>query len=188
VVAPANGENRRGSVPHPVRDVDLRDLKIVAHSQLFRVGIVSDLLTAACVVVLSILSSADYLQAFQPRELQTLAHVFVGAQTSGYMIVLLFYGLGSTTYMYLLVRSRYVPKGLALLALVGSALVVLFSLVRMVFPALPAAASAAVLALPAVAKVLLALIVVPIVVFEAALGLWLLVKGVRMIDLRTSGQ
>jgi hypothetical protein len=127
-------------------------------------------------MVLSLLSGADYLQAFQPRELQALARLFVGAQPYGYMIVLLFFGFGSTTYMVLLVKSRYVPKALALLGLGGSVLVVLFALTRMLFPA----SVAAVRALPAVALGSLAVIFAPIIGFEIILGLWLLVKGVRI--------
>ena len=194
---------------------------IAAHAQLFRVGIVSDLLTAAGVVilnlalyellapvhrslarlaafwrfvevsvgaamavngfiVLSLLSGADYRQAFPQSELQALAHVFVGAQASGFVIVLLFFGLGSTTYMYLLVRSRYVPRPLALLGLGGSALVVLFALARLLIPALVAVAFAAVRGLPTAALVPLAMIFVPILLFEVVLGLWLLVKDLRI--------
>ncbi|MGH7340794.1 MAG: DUF4386 family protein, partial [Candidatus Rokuibacteriota bacterium] len=95
------------------------------------------------------------------------------------MILLLFFGLGSTTYMYLLVRSRYVPRALALLGLVGSALAALFALTHMLFPAFVAAAFTAVRALPPVALALLALVLAPILLVEFALGLWLLVKGVR---------
>ena len=131
-------------------------------------------------MVLSLLSGADFLQAIPPRELPALASLLVGAQTSGYLIVLFFAGLGSTIYTYLLVRSRFVPKPLALLALSGSLLVGLFPLTRMLFPALPAATVAAVRALPGIAPVGFALILVPIVAFELLLGLWLLVKGVRI--------
>lgn len=193
---------------------------IVAHAQMFRVAIVSDLLAGVAVVVLnaalyqllapvhrglarfaafwrlvevsvgsaiavsgfvvlSLLSGAEPLQPFEPRELQGLMHVFIGARESGYMILLLFFGFGSTTYMYLLVRSRYVPRALALLGLVGSALVVLFALTRMLFPAFIAAAFAAARTLPPVALALLALVLAPILLFELVLGLWLLVKGVR---------
>ncbi|HEV3082178.1 MAG TPA: DUF4386 domain-containing protein, partial [Gemmataceae bacterium] len=189
--------------------------------QLFRVGVVFDLLTGAGVVilnlalyellapvhrslarlaalwrlvevsmgsaiavnsliVLSLLNGADHPQAFQPRELQALVRLFVGAQDSGYMVMLLFAGLGSTTYLYLLVRSRYVPKLLALLGLAGSALVVLFSLARLLFPAFATLALAAVRALPAIELALLALIFVPLIGFEILIGLWLLVKGVRI--------
>ncbi len=130
-------------------------------------------------VVLSLLSGAEPLQPFTPRELQGLAHVVISARESGFMILLLFFGLGSTTYMYLLVRSRYVPRALALLGLVGSALVAPFALTQMLFPAFIAAAFAAVRTLPPVALVLLALVLAPILLLELALGLWLLVKGVR---------
>lgn len=131
-------------------------------------------------IVLSLLSGAEPLQPFAPRELQGLAHVIVSARESGYMILLLFFGLGSTTYMYLLVRSRYVPRALALLGLVGSALAALFALTRMLFPAFIAAAFAAVRSLPPVALALLALVLAPLLLFELVFGLWLLVKGVRI--------
>jgi hypothetical protein len=131
-------------------------------------------------MVLSLLTGAEYVQAFQPRELQALVRLFVGAQESGYLITLLFAGLGSTTYMYLLVRSRYIPKALALLGLAGSVLIALFALTRMLFPAFAASAFAAVRSLPVGALAVLAVIVVPILGFEIILGLWLLVKGVRI--------
>jgi hypothetical protein len=130
-------------------------------------------------IVLSLLSGAEALQAFEPRELQGLAHVFISARESGYMILLLFFGIGSTTYMYLLVRSRYVPRALALIGLVGSALAAVFALTRMLFPAFIGTAFTAVRALPPVALVLIGLVLAPILLFELVFGLWLLVKGVR---------
>lgn len=131
-------------------------------------------------VVLRLLSGAEYLQVFEPRQLQALARLFVGAHGSGYNVALLFFALGSTTYMYLLVRSRYVPRALAFSGVAASALTLLFILARMLFPAWVTETTAAVRALPAVALVLLAMIVVPIFAFEVTLGLWLLVKGVRV--------
>lgn len=50
----------------------------------------------------------------------------------------------------------------------------------MLFPAFVASGSAAVRALPAGALALLAVIFAPILAFEIILGLWLLVKGVRI--------
>ena len=202
-------------------DVARTATNIAAHAQLFRAGIVADVITGAGVVILnlalytllssvnrnlarlalmwrlievavgsaiavcsfvalSLVTDPNYLQAYQPREIQALVSLFVGAQVSGYLIVLLFVGLGSTTYMYLLLKSRYVPKALALLGLVGSALVGLFALIRMWFPAFVAAAVPVVQALPLGARALLAVIVVPILAFEIIIGLWLLVKGVRI--------
>jgi Domain of unknown function (DUF4386) len=130
-------------------------------------------------VVLSLLKGAEPLQPFEPRALQELAYLVVGARESGFVVLLLFFGLGSTIYMYLLVRSRYVPRTLALIGLVGSALAALFALTRMLFPAFIGAAFTAARGLPPVVLVLLALVLAPILLLELVLGLWLLVKGVR---------
>jgi hypothetical protein len=131
-------------------------------------------------IVLSLLSGAEPLRSFEPRELQGLAHVFVDVRESGYMVLLLFFGLGSTTYMYLLVRSRYVPRWLALLGFVGSVLVAPFALTRMLFPAVIAWLFAAVRTLPPAAWVLLALVFLPLLLFELVFGFWLLMKGIRI--------
>jgi hypothetical protein len=193
---------------------------IVAHAQLFRFAIVSDLLAGVAVVVLnlalyellapvdrrlarfaafwrlvevsvgsaiavygfivlSLLSGARPFQPFGTSELHGLTHLFVLARESGYMVLLLFFGIGSTAYMYLLVKSRYVPRGLALVGLVGSALAAVFALTRMLFPPMVAAAFAGARTLPPVALALLALVLAPLLLFELVLGLWLLVKGVR---------
>jgi len=202
-------------------DIARTATNIAAHAQLYRTGIVADVLTGAGVVILnlalytllspvnrnlarlaamwrlievavgsaiavcsfialSLLTDANYLHSFPPSELNALVSLFVGAQVSGYLIVLLFVGLGSTTYMYLLLKSRYIPKALALLGLVGSALVGLVALIRMWFPALVTAAVPIARSLPLAARAFLAVIIVPILAFEIIIGLWLLIKGVRM--------
>jgi len=62
---------------------------------------------------------------------------------------MLFLLLGSTIYCCLLVRSRYLPRALALFGVAGSALGVLNILASFLFPASVAATFAAVRALPA---------------------------------------
>jgi hypothetical protein len=116
--------------------------------------------------------------AFSLRE----AAMIAGAQISGYLIGLVFFVLGSATYMCLLFRLRYVPMAITVLGFVGSALVVLVMVARMLFPALAATASVAILALPTVVRAFLALTFVPILGLEVILGLWLLVKGVRVSE------
>lgn len=128
-------------------------------------------------VVLRVLSGADYLQAFEPGQLQALARLFIGAHGAGYIVALFFFGLGSTTYLYLLVKSRYVPRVIPALGFAGSALTVLFVHARMLFPEWDVVA--AVRALPPVPLFLLGVVFGPILAFEVILGIWLLVKGVR---------
>jgi hypothetical protein len=202
-------------------DVARTASNIVAHTQLFRVTIMLDLLTVAgCVILnvalyellapvhrsfarlgafwrlteqavygattvsslvaLSVLSGAGYLQAFEPHQLQALARLLISAQSTGFTVAMLFLGFGSTAYMYVLVKSHYVPKVLALLLLAASTLCTLFFFVLILSPALVGAASTAVRALPPVALVPLAIIALPFLAFEIILALWLLVKGVHI--------
>jgi Domain of unknown function (DUF4386) len=137
-------------------------------------------ITVYGVVVLSLLTGTDYALAFQLHELHALARAFSSAQASGFSIAMVFLSLGSTVYMVLLFWSRYVPKVLAVCGIAMSALGVPFFLARIVFPAFVAAAFAAVRGLPAVALASLAVIALPFLSFEVTLGLWLLVRGVRI--------
>ena len=151
-------------------------------SAMFRMAEVSvyGAITVCYVVVLSVLSGAGYLQAFEPRQLQALVRLLLSARASGFWIAILFLSVGSTINFYLLVRSHYVPKLLAFLGVAASGLIVLNILASFLFPGWIEATFAAVQALPVVAKVLLALIFVPIFSFEFTLGFWLLVKGIRV--------
>ena len=201
-------------------DVALTATNIVAHEQLFRVAIVSDVLAGVAVVilnaalyellapvhrglarfaaflrlvevavgsviavsgfvVLSLLTGGEPAQQFEPGELHGFAQVLIGARESGYMILLLFFGLGSTIYMYLLVRSRYVPRALSLIGLVGSALATILAPTQMLFPAFVQSAFDRLGALPPVVMAILVLVLAPILLLEFVLGLWLLIKGVH---------
>lgn len=185
---------------------------IVANAQLFRVGIVCDLLTWAGVIVLNLalfellapvhrslallaafwrlaeasvygaitvssflvlalLTGPDYVQAFEPHQLQALARLLLGAHSSGYVIGMVFFGFGGTTYGYLLVRSRYVPTALALFGVAASVLVLFCLLAGILSPAFAAAVTVMYWG-------------PPIFIFEVTLGLWLLVKGVRIPEHR----
>lgn len=137
-------------------------------------------ITMSSFVVLSVLSGADYLQAFEPRQLQALVRLFLGAKTSGFWIAMLFLGLGSAIYCYLLVRSRYIPRVLALSGVAASVLGTLGLFSYFLFPGFVMASFEAVRALPAAGLALLALILVPIFSFEFTIGFWLLIKGVRI--------
>jgi hypothetical protein len=138
--------------------------------------------TACYFVVLWILSDAAYLQAFEPRQIQALTRLLLNARTSGFWIAILFLCLGSTLTFYLLLRSRYVPKMIALQGLAASTLAVLYILANFLAPEWVEATFAAVQALPVAVLVLLAVVVVPIFTFELTLGVWLLVKGARVPD------
>lgn len=157
--------------------VHLRVARMAAVWRIVEIAI-GGAIAVSSLVAVSLLTSNAYAAGFQQRELQGLAHAFIQAQASGYMVALFFSGLGSTAYMYLLLRSGYVPRAIAVLAVTGSMFIIFIAVVPLAFPALPAMILPLVVTLPVVLKLLVALVLVPIIGFEAILGAWFLVKGV----------
>jgi hypothetical protein len=179
---------------------------IIASERLFRIGIASDLASAAgvvaltwslyvllrpvdrnlallaafwrlaeaailCVmavssmVVLLLLSGADYLKTFEVGQLHSLARLVLGAQVAQYNVVFVLLGLGSTVFAYLLLKSRYVPRILAGWGVFASLLMATYALLSIVFPN--------------TSKVLQLASYAPMGLYELILGPWLLLKGVN---------
>jgi hypothetical protein len=115
--------------------------------------------------VLRLLSGAEYLRVFEADRLQALARLSIGAHGAAYSIGLLFFGLGSTLFGYLWIKSNYVPKALAAWGLLSSVLVLITAFALVVFPE--------------IAKRVIPGCYVPIFVFELIMGFWLLFKGLR---------
>jgi hypothetical protein len=116
--------------------------------------------------VLRMLGRADYLRSFDVAQLEALARVSLGGHNTGYNVGLFFAGLGSTIFCYLWFESGFVPKGLAVLGVVSSALLAICTLAFVVFPELTKIATVAVYG-------------GPIFVFELSMGAWLLLRRLR---------
>ena len=114
--------------------------------------------------VLRLLSGADYLRAFDTKQLQTLARFFISVEAAGFQIGFVFLGLGSTVFSYLWFKSRYIPRALAAWGIFSSLVLAIVTLAVMVFPALAALGMT---------------YMVPMLFYEVGLGLWLLVKGLQ---------
>jgi len=181
--------------------------RILAHEQLFRAGILGDLLYCAGVIVqltalyvilrpisrglallaaawrlawvlawlamtlrlfngLRLVKGAAYLQVLEPERAQALARLEFGARFDYYYVGLLFGSLASTVCGYLWLKSRYIPRALALAGLIMSAWCV--------------ACTVAFLVAPGFADVVnLWWFDTPMGLFEIALSLWLLIRGLR---------
>lgn len=113
---------------------------------------------------LRLLGDAAYLPVFRPDQLQTLARLHISIDA--YYIGLPFWGLASTVCSYQWFKSRYVPRSLAAFGLVASAWCVICAFAYLVFPRFDTAVNAYWFDMP-------------LVLFETALGLWLLFKGLR---------
>lgn len=118
--------------------------------------------------VLRLLSGAEYLRVFEPDDLAALARLSLAGHSSTYSVVFVFLGLGSTVFGYLWLKSRYVPKALAVLGVFASLLL--------------AAGTLAFLVLPDLQNVLYPAYMVPMFFFEVGMGLWLLIKGLTPAD------
>ena len=123
---------------------------------------------------LRVLSGADYLRAFDADRLQALASLSMGAHGAAYHVGLVFSGLRSTVFCYLWYRSGFIPKILAGWGVFSSLLLAASSYAFIVFPELAKTVTVAVYG-------------GPIFIFEATMGFWLLIKGLRQPELPDTG-
>ncbi len=113
---------------------------------------------------LRLLGDAAYLPVFKGDQLQTLARLNIAASHDAYYVGLPFWGLASTLCGYLWFKSRYIPRALAAFGVISSAWCVICAFAFIAFPHFDATVNAS-------------WFDVPMVIFELALGLWLLFKG-----------
>lgn len=113
---------------------------------------------------LRLLGTDAYLAVLGADRLKALAKVQLAGGYDAYYVGLPFWGLASTVCSYLWLESRYVPRTLAALGLISSAWCVICAFAFLVFPDFARTVDASWFDLP-------------MVVFELAVGIWLLVRG-----------
>ncbi len=115
------------------------------------------------------LGSASYLQVFEADRLQTLARLHLAANFDDYYAGLPFFGLAATVCSYLWLKSNYIPKSLSIFGLISSALCVVCALVFLIFPHFNKTVNDY-------------WFDSPMALFELALSLWLLFKGLKLSE------
>ena len=120
---------------------------------------------------LRLLSSSDYLGAFEPEQLQALSRFHLATGFDYYYVGLLFSALASTVYGYLWYKSGYIPRALAVFGIISSAFCVGCTLVFYVFPNFDE-------------KVNLWWFDTPMAIFDITLSFWLLFKGLKLPEMR----
>ena len=99
--------------------------------------------------------------AGHPADLQTLGNLFYESQEFAYSLNMVFFTLGGTLFYYLLFKSRYVPRALSIVGLIAAPLSFIGTVVELFGYAVPL------------------VVFLPNLPFELAIGLWLMVKGIR---------
>jgi Domain of unknown function (DUF4386) len=116
--------------------------------------------------VVPTLTHAGYLQAFSPEQLQVLANMALRSHGFAFNIALIFFGFTCMVNGTLIFRSGYLPKLLGnLMQLAGACYLI--------------ACFAALLA-PAFADLISPAILLPPLIGESSMALWLLFKGVNL--------
>lgn len=115
---------------------------------------------------LRLLGDAAYLPVFKADQLQALARLQLSSGYDAYYVGLPFWGLASTVCSYLWFKSRYIPRALAAFGVISSAWCVICAFAFTVFPRFDATVHPG-------------WFDSPMVIFEMALGFWLLFKGLR---------
>lgn len=147
-------------VLRPVR----RNLALLA--VLFRLAenAVLCLATVNSLVVLKLLGRGESLKTFEAGQLHSLATLALSIQGMGMSVGFVLLGLGSTVFSYLWLKSRYIPRVLALWGIFSSVLLAGGTLAIIIFPSLEALGM---------------IYMMPMGLYEVGLGLWLLIKGIQ---------
>ncbi len=116
--------------------------------------------------VMPTLANADFLTAFQPRQLQILANLALRSHDIAFNIALIFFGFTCWVNGYLIFKSGYFPKLIGILMQIAG-----LSYLTACFAALFS---------PAFSDLITPAIPLPPLIGEASFCLWLLVKGVNI--------
>jgi hypothetical protein len=116
-------------------------------------------------VAMQFISDAGHLKAFDSNQIQALS-VLHDTYALTFNVVAIFLGLGSTIFNYLLLKSRYIPRVLAVWGIFSSVLLLISQFVIIIFPGKE--------------KIIIPACYGPIALDEIALGFWLLFKGANI--------
>ncbi len=111
------------------------------------------------------MTSAAYVNAFTPEQLNVMAMLSVRSHTLGFGIALIFFGLECVILGYLISRSRYMPRSIGVLMQIAGVCYVINSFALLLSPLLSSRLFPAIL--------------LPSLIAELSLAVWLVLKGVR---------
>lgn len=143
-------------------------LRLIAHPAIGSLNLINHL------EALQILESTEYLASFDINQLYSMAMQSLAAHETGYLIAGAFFGLHCVLLGHLLFKSELFPKTLGILILLASIGYLTESLGTFLAPAYHEFFSM--------------VVVIPAVLAELSLCLWLMIKGVRKIPMLENGK
>ncbi len=118
------------------------------------------------VIVLLLISGADYLKVFEADQLQALVLLFINAFDGMWRIGLVVFGCHLLLLGYLVYQSGYIPKVIGFLLIIASLGYLIDNLGTLLLPDYTD-----------YTEMISLVFMLPMIVGEVGLGLWLLIKG-----------
>jgi len=112
---------------------------------------------------------ANHMQAYSAAQLEGLAYLSINVYKTGFITAQLFFGTWLFPLGYLVYKSRFLPRFLGVLLMLDGIAVLIWFLQTLLLPAYPAIHT------PGLVVSFIA---------EVGLALWVLVKGVKVLDSR----
>ena len=134
-------------------------LRLLAHPAIASVNLLNHF------IALELLGGADYLGTFEMDQLNSLALLFLNMHTTGYLIAGAFFGVHCFILGYLIYKSGLFPNTIGIFLVIASVGYLINSFGNFLFPNHR--------------ELFDTIVVLPAVVAELSLCLWLLVKGVK---------
>ncbi len=119
-------------------------------------------------IALLILNGQASLTAFEQEYMQALVGLFLNERISISAIPMVFLGLNLMIFIYILFKSKYVPRILAGFGTLSYALIFMYALITILSPNYAAI------------MIIQIICWAPSVLFELIIGLWLLIKGINV--------
>ena len=141
-----------------------QNLKIALVALGLRLTEVALLATSRLVTFALLYTSQASAAEGHPAYLQTLGNLTYKTQEFAYSTNMVFFALGGTLFYYLLYKSGYVPRLLSLCGLIVAPLAFLGTVGELLGISVPL------------------IVFIPNLPFELAIGVWLLIKGVKDTD------
>jgi hypothetical protein len=146
--------------------------------QLILLGVMFNLVSLAIesisklflLAIVPTLGNAEYLKAFELRQLQVLANLAFRSHDIAFSIALIFFGLTCLVNGYLIFKSGYLPRFIGVLMQIAGLCYLI--------------ACFAALFAPALSDQLTPAILIPPLIGESSFCLWLLIKGVNLAKWR----
>lgn len=137
-------------------------LRLIAHPAIGSLNLINH------ISALQVLNNPDLLTAFGREQLQLVAQQFLSAHKTGYLIAGAFFGVHCLLLGYLLFKSELFPKILGIMIFIASIGYLTESFGTSLFPEY--------------SGVFGMIVVIPAVIAELSLCLWLLIKGIKNTD------